>query len=104
MFQLRPDPDEFGEFGVPAHVIHKGGREQVRFYVNEYQGHEYMDIRAFYRSEEGWRPSRKGVTLRPEFYRELLKGVLELGGQVGEISQTTLDAIIKELDSDHEST
>jgi hypothetical protein len=90
------DADAFGDFGVPAHTIHKNRREQVRIGLNEYKGTEYIDIRLFFQAEEGWRPTGKGITLKPALYGELLKGVLELGGQLGMVDQETLEAMERE--------
>jgi hypothetical protein len=82
------DDDEsgaFGEFGVPAYVIHKNRRQEVRIGLNEYKGVEYIDIRIFYRAEDGYRPTARGVTIPTRLYAELLQGVIDLGTLLGEI-------------------
>ncbi len=81
---------DFGEFGVPAYVIRKNRRQEIRIGLNEYKGTEYVDVRVFYRTDDGFRPSNRGVTLSTELYHELLRGVLELGALLGEIDQQTL--------------
>ena len=87
------DLDAFGEFGVPIHVIEKNPKEQIRISLNEFHGYEYIDVRSFYFAPDGFRPSRKGVTLPKALYGELLKGILELGGALGLIEQDLLTSI-----------
>jgi len=82
--------DDYGAFGIPAHSFLKNSREQIRIGLNEYKGHEYIDVRAFYMAKTGWRPSSKGVTIPVGMYPDLLRGILELGGQLGHLSQEFL--------------
>ena len=79
------DLDAFGEFGVPAHVIQKGGREQIRISLSEFKSRESIHIRSFYDAGDGYRPTRRGVTIPVHLYGELLKGVIELGTALGVI-------------------
>jgi hypothetical protein len=85
-----PDEDDRGDFGVLIHTIEKARKTQLRIYHSEYQGNEYINIREFFDSEDGWRPTKKGVTLPVRLYGSLLKGVLELGGELGLIEQSFL--------------
>ena len=77
------DLDAFGEFGVPVHIIDKSRREQIRIGLNEFHGRESIHIRSFYDTGEGFRPTRRGVTVSTALYPELLRGVLELGVTLG---------------------
>ena len=79
------DPDAFGEFGVPVHIIQKSRQEQIRIGLNEFHGRESIHIRSFYDTGEGFRPTRRGVTVSTTLYPELLRGVLELGVTLGVI-------------------
>jgi hypothetical protein len=90
------DRDAFGAFGVPAHVIEKNKREQVRIGLNEYRGSEYIDIRTFYLADDGYRPTSRGVTLPPRLFGELLRGVLELGTQLGVIDPDLVAQVFPE--------
>ena len=90
------DLDAFGEFGVPAHVIQKGAKEQVRLGINEFQGRESIHIRSFYDAGEGYRPTRRGVTIPTALYPELLRGVLELGVSLGVIDPEKLPDVASE--------
>ncbi len=71
------------EFGVPIHIFAKNSSQQIRISLNEYKGVQYIDIRQFYISENGFRPTKKGVTLRTDLYLELLNGVVLLGEALG---------------------
>ncbi len=59
-------------------TVSKNSRERIEVRLSEYQGHEYLDVRLFWRSSDNgeWRPSKKGVTLKPALVGELI-GLLE---------------------------
>lgn len=76
--------DENDQYGVPVHVFQKSKTEQVRISINEYRGHEYIDIRIFYLSDDDkFLPTKKGVTVKKDLYPELLAGVVQLGETLG---------------------
>jgi hypothetical protein len=87
------EADDFGEFGVPAYVIQKNSRRQIRIGLNEFNRREYMDVREFYRADSGYRPTSRGITLPPSRYAELLRGVLELGSELGIIDPVVIDQV-----------
>lgn len=39
------------------------GGELIRFSVCEYKGQRYAELRRFYRSGDGWKPSKQGCTM-----------------------------------------
>ena len=84
---------EGDEFGLPVHVFAKNKREQLRISINEFKGINYIDLRIFYNSGSGYKPSRKGLTLAKEQYIELFRGIVELGGALGFDEQTLAEAI-----------
>ena len=88
------DLDAFGEFGIPAHVIQKTRREQIRIGVDEFRGAEYINIRSFFDSGEGYLPTKKGVTIPTGMYPELLRGVLELGVALGVVNPEVLAEVL----------
>ncbi len=55
-------------------IVGKNSRERIEVRAAEYQGHQFVDVRTYWRSgdEDEWRPSKKGVTLRPELVGELI--------------------------------
>lgn len=86
-----PTPSD-SDYGVPAHIISKNKRDQIRIGLNEYQGKQYLDLRQFYKSEGNeWKPSPKGLTVPVDLYPELLRGVLLLGEMIGADVKTLLD-------------
>lgn len=71
------------DYGIPVHVFAKNKQEQIRISLNEYKGHQYIDIRTFYLKDGKYLPGPKGVTLKKELYAELAKGVAELAPLLG---------------------
>ena len=54
-------------------VIEKNSRESVVVSETEYKGNKYVDVRVFYKDTDGnLKPTRKGVSLRPEKVAELV--------------------------------
>ncbi len=55
-------------------VVEKNTRERIEVRAAEYEGHPYVDIRTYWRvrDDDEWRPSKKGVTLKPELVGELI--------------------------------
>jgi len=55
-------------------VVDKNSRERIEVRSAEYQGHPYVDIRTYWRSgeDEDWKPSKKGVTLKPALVGDLI--------------------------------
>ncbi len=83
---------EESDYGVPAHIIPKNKRDQIRIGLNEYKEKQYLDIRQFYRGDENdWKPTSKGVTIPVDLYPELLRGVLLLGDMIGADVKALLD-------------
>ena len=53
-------------------VIEKNSRESIVVSETEYKGSKYVDVRVFYKDTDGsLKPTRKGVSLRPEKVAEL---------------------------------
>ena len=55
-------------------TVDKNSREQIQVQAAEYEGHPYIDVRIYWRTQDDdrWKPSKKGVTLRPELVGELI--------------------------------
>ncbi len=55
-------------------VVDKNSRERLEVRAAEYNGHEYVDIRTYWRGKDDdpWRPSKKSVTLKPELVADLI--------------------------------
>jgi len=60
------------ENNVARTVIEKNSRESIVVSETEYKGNKYVDVRVFYKDIDGsLKPTRKGVSLRPEKVAEL---------------------------------
>ena len=66
----------------------KNTGQKVVVQLREFKGKKLIDLRVFYLNEGGsWRPTPKGISLRPELIGELKRGVdkleacVEGGGQ-----------------------
>jgi len=54
--------------------VRKNVTETIRVRRTEYSGAELLDVRVWYESPTGeMKPTKKGLTLRPETWRELLQ-------------------------------
>lgn len=71
------------EFGILVHSFEKSKSKRVFLHVQEYKGSVFLSIREFYKQGEEWKPSPKGVTIRPELYSELLHGVVMAADALG---------------------
>ncbi len=61
------------------HSFAKNALEEIRVSLNVFRGRQYIDIRTYYKSDEGeYRPSKKGVTLSPELLPDLQEAVNKL--------------------------
>jgi hypothetical protein len=61
------------ENNVARTVIEKNSRESIVVSETEYKGNKYVDVRVFYKDTDSTlKPTRKGVSLRPEKVTELV--------------------------------
>lgn len=58
----------------------KNSFEEVRISLTEFKGKDLIDIRVYYQpeGEEEMRPTKKGITISPEKFSELKKGIQSL--------------------------
>ncbi len=60
-------------------TIAKNPEEEIRVSLREYKGHAFIDIRVYWKPPEGEAaPTKKGVTLNPEFFPDLKKAMAAL--------------------------
>ena len=76
---------DLDDYGVLAHSFEKNSTTLICFHLQEYKGHQFISIREFYRDKSSgdWRPTKSGVTISPDYYAELLQGVVGLGEALG---------------------
>jgi len=61
------------------HAFQKNALEEIRVSLNVFRGKEYIDIRVFYKGDDGeYHPSKKGVTLSPDLLPDLQEAVKKL--------------------------
>lgn len=65
--------------------IDKGGGEIVRVEVSEFKGQKYLNLRIWYTHKETgeFKPTQKGIALRPEMYAELKAAILAAEAELG---------------------
>jgi hypothetical protein len=58
----------------------KNSFEEVRISLTEFKGKELIDIRVYYQpeGEEEMRPTKKGITISPDKFPDLQKGLAAL--------------------------
>ena len=61
-------------------VIQKNAREELRVSVETFKGVPLVNLRVWFRNEEGeWRPGKQGVALRLELLPELAQALEQAG-------------------------
>ncbi|MBN3789717.1 transcriptional coactivator p15/PC4 family protein [Burkholderia sp. Ac-20353] len=80
--------DERAIHRPPIAEIQRGARERLRISITEIRGRAYVDCRVWYVASDGlFRPSGKGVCIRPDHLAPLIQGLamaaraLESGGR-----------------------
>ena len=59
-----------------VHIFPKNSVEEVRAYLSEYKRRQYLNLRVFYRADDGTlRPTTKGLTLSVDLIAELVQAV-----------------------------
>lgn len=61
------------------HSFPKNALEEIRVSLNVFRGKQYIDIRTFYKGDDGdFHPSKKGVTLAPDLLSDLEESIKKL--------------------------
>ena len=56
--------------------IMKNYDEIIRISMEQYRGHEFVNIRQYYKDNAGeFKPTKKGITLHPELIDEVIEGL-----------------------------
>ena len=62
-----------------VHAFPKNPLEEVRSSITYFKGKQYVDIRIYYKGDDGdYHPSKKGLTLSVDLFSELETGVQKL--------------------------
>ena len=63
----------------------KNPLEEIRVSISVYRGKQYIDLRIYYKGDDGeFHPSKKGLTLSPDLLPDLVEAVEKLKDVVGE--------------------
>lgn len=61
----------------------KNAKEEVRISIDDFRGRKIINMRVFYRSDNGqWLPGKQGLALAVDRYRDLADAVLRLGEEL----------------------
>ncbi len=58
--------------------IDKNSLEKIRIQRTKYKGKEFIDMRTYYLDGDEWKPTKKGVTFRPDRLDEVMKALKAL--------------------------
>jgi hypothetical protein len=62
-----------------VHSFPKNALEEIRVSLSRYKGKQYIDIRVYYKGDDGdFHPSKKGITLPPDLFPDLDEGMNKL--------------------------
>jgi hypothetical protein len=68
-----------------VYTFPRNALEEIRASLSTYKGKQYLDLRIYYKSDDGeFHPSKKGITLAPELLEELEEAVRKLREVVGQ--------------------
>ena len=68
-----------------VHSFPKNPLEEVRASISVYKGKQYVDLRIYYKGDDGeFHPSKKGLTLSLDLFPELEEAVGKLSEVIGE--------------------
>tara|TARA_R110000822_G_scaffold17387_2_gene58669 strand:- start:131 stop:349 length:219 start_codon:yes stop_codon:yes gene_type:complete len=63
--------------------IKKNKSNYVQIELRDYEGHDYIDVREFYDTEDGKRlPTKKGITFSPKVLEKVIDGLTTLKTQI----------------------
>jgi hypothetical protein len=58
----------------------KNKKEEVRISVGTFQGRRIINLRVYYKDDDGtWKPGKQGLALSVERYKDLVGAVLQVG-------------------------
>ncbi|MCR9142659.1 MAG: transcriptional coactivator p15/PC4 family protein [bacterium] len=69
--------------------IDKGGGEIIRVEISEFRGQNYLNLRVWYTDKESgdYKPTQKGIAIRPELYPEIKAAILDAEGALGGMAE-----------------
>jgi len=72
-------PSESGDDVVVAQ-FEKNKKEEVRVSVGSFHGRQIINMRVFYKDDDGtWKPGKQGLALSVERYKDLAGAIVQVG-------------------------
>ena len=78
--------DELEEGETFVGIVGKNKTEEVRVRFGQFKGHDFLDLRVYYSrgQDEAYRPSPRGLTIKPSKIPDLIKVLQEAERQARE--------------------
>lgn len=86
---------EVAVHGVIIGEIRKNARERIVVRFDNYNDHDYLDIRVFAETKDGLKPTRAGVTVRPSALADF-RQLIELAER--EFSTRSAHEVVHDID------
>ncbi len=68
--------------------IERNDTERLRVEASNYKGSDFISVRIYYLADNGeWRPTKKGITVKPEKIDELIEFLNQAKEKVGKIEE-----------------
>ena len=70
--------------------IQKNKREKIIVSANEFKGHKYVDLRIHFNDGESeeYKPSKKGIAIKPEIAEEVIKMIQEATKEIKDSAES----------------
>jgi transcriptional coactivator p15 (PC4) len=66
--------------GIVVAQFEKNKKQEVRLSVENFHGKKLINIRVFYKDDDGaWKPGKQGLALSVDRYKDLAASILEVG-------------------------
>lgn len=66
--------------GIVVAQFEKNKKEEVRLSVETFHGRKLINIRVFYKDDDGsWKPGKQGLAVSVDRYKDLAGSILEVG-------------------------
>jgi Transcriptional Coactivator p15 (PC4) len=66
--------------GIIVAQFEKNKKEEVRLSVETFHGRKLINIRVFYKDNDGsWKPGKQGLAISVDRYKDLAASILEVG-------------------------
>jgi hypothetical protein len=71
-------------------TFEKNSKEEVRFSVDEFHGKKLINIRVYFRDNDGqYKPGKQGLAVSVDLYRHLAGAIVQVGEHLQEVGLLT---------------